>query len=394
MNFKMIKYISIKFLFIILIISDLYSQIKSSMLLVDNTFKSGIDFIHYAPRPRWCEIGPSVVGSATNEELNLIFNEEEEFWNSNGRLLTLDEFANVHLIKMNGSGGAWIDFDKDGDWDLYLINCQGDSKITNSLFENQGGGVFARVLNSGVEDNGEGMAASVADYNNDGYSDLFITNYGNFKLFKNNGDKTFSDVTINAFPEGINDWWYGGSAWGDYDLDGDLDLYVSGYVDFSRRPKNTSLRFPMDFGGLPNTLYENNGDGSFKNITEKIKTLKDASRKSMQVIFHDFNEDRYPDIFVANDTDANGFYLNKGNGTFKQFSGPSGLGTTDGSMGLAIGDVDGDGLIDLVYTNYASEVYTLALLVDNKSSNDGILRNSIFVHDFDSPQLQKLTWPK
>ena len=103
---------------------------------------------------------------------------------------------------------------------------------------------------------------STADYNNDGYPDLLITNYGDFKLFRNNGDKTFSDVTLNSFPEGIMDWWYGGSAWGDYDNDGDLDLYITGYVDFSRRPQYTSLRFPMDFGGLPNTLYKNNGDGT------------------------------------------------------------------------------------------------------------------------------------
>ena len=156
-----------------------------------------------------------------------------------------------------------------------------------------------------------------------------------------------------SFPEGVNDWWYGGAAWGDYDLDGDLDLYVAGYVDFSRRPKDTSLRFPMDFGGLPNTLYENNGKGIFYNVTERIKTLKDASRKSMQVIFHDFNEDGFPDLFVANDTDANGFYLNRGDGSFKQFSGPSGLGTTDGSMGIAIGDINLDGLTDIIYTNYA-----------------------------------------
>ncbi len=370
------------------------AQTKTSIYLKDKTSGSGIDFIHFAPRPRWCEIGPSVVGMGTNEELNLVFNEEEELWNSNGRLLTLNEFANVHLIKMNGSGGAWLDYDKDGDWDLYLINCQGGEDVTNSLFQNLGNGEFSRVKKSGTEDNGEGMAASVADYNNDGYPDIFITNYGNFKLLKNNGDNTFSDVSKNAFPDGIKDWWYGGSAWGDYDLDGDLDLYVAGYVDFSRRPENTSLRFPMDFGGLPNTLYENNGDGTFIDITPRINALKDASRKSMQVLFHDFNEDGYPDIFVTNDTDANGLYLNRGDGTFKSFSGPSGLGTTDGSMGLAIGDINRDGLIDLVYTNYASETNTLAFLIDNKSSNDGNLRNSIFVHNFDSPLFQKLTWPK
>ena len=366
---------------------------RESIYLQDNSQNAGIDFVHFAPRPRWCEIGPSVVGTATNEELSLVFQEEGEFWKSNGRLLTMDEFANIHLIKMNGSGGAWLDYDRDGDWDLYLVNCQGNDDITNALYENQGNGKFFRVHNSGAEDGGEGMAVSVADYNNDGYPDLFITNYGNFKLLKNNGDKTFTDISAAAFPEGIRDWWYGGSTWGDYNLDGNLDLYVSGYVDFSRRPRNTNLRFPMDFGGLPNTLYKNNGDDTFTDVTSIITVLNDASRKSMQAVFHDFNEDGFPDLFVANDTDANGFYLNRGDGTFKPFSGPSGLSTTDGSMGVALGDINSDGLTDLVYTNFAAEVNTLAFLVDNKSSNEGSLRNAVFVHDFDSPMVHKLSWP-
>ena len=113
-------------------------EINAQIRFEDGTLDSGIDFIHFAPRPRWCEIGPTVVGSATNEELSLVFDQEKEFWNSNGRLLTLDEFANVHLIKMNGSGGAWIDYDEDGDWDLYLVNCQGEENITNILFKNDG----------------------------------------------------------------------------------------------------------------------------------------------------------------------------------------------------------------------------------------------------------------
>ena len=374
--------------------TNIQGQAVSTISLQDRSATAGIDFVHYAPRPRWCEIGPTVVGSATNEGLSLVFEQENEYWKSNGRLMTLDEFANVHLIKMNGSGGAWLDYDRDGDWDLYLVNCQGDANVTNALYENLGNGKFTRVENSGAEDDGEGMAVAVADYNNDGYPDLLVTNYGNFKLFQNKGDKTFSDVSKTAFPEGIKDWWYGGSAWGDYDNDGDLDLYITGYVDFSRRPQYSSLRFPMDFGGLPNTLFRNNGDGTFSDVTASTGVLSDASRKSMQVVFNDFNEDRLPDLFVTNDTDANGFYLNRGNGTFKPFSGPSGLSTTDGSMGIALGDFNKDGLTDLIYTNFAAEVNTLATLVDNKSSNDGQLRNAVFVHDFESPLLHKLTWSK
>ncbi|SUZ80632.1 uncharacterized protein METZ01_LOCUS33486 [marine metagenome] len=392
----MLHYFNIFFSVAIISLSaaGIQAQATSTISLQDRSVAAGINFVHYAPRPRWCEIGPTVVGSATNEGLSLVFEQEKEYWKSNGRLMTLDEFANVHLIKMNGSGGAWFDYDRDGDWDLYLVNCQGDASITNALYENHGNGKFSRVENSGSEDDGEGMAVAAADYNNDGYPDLLVSNYGNFKLFQNNGDKTFSDVSTIAFPEGIKDIWYGGSAWGDYDNDGDLDLYITGYVDFSRRPRYSSLRFPMDFGGLPNTLFKNNGDGTFSDVTASTGVLDDASRKSMQVVFNDFNEDRLPDLFVTNDTDANGFYLNRGDGTFKPFSGPSGLSTTDGSMGIALGDFNKDGLTDLIYTNFAAEVNTLATLIDNKSSNDGQLRNAVFVHDFESPLLHKLTWPK
>jgi hypothetical protein len=393
---KIAHFIYIVFIIIFNVInhSISFAQHNTSIKLIDLASSSGIDFIHYAPRPRWCEIGPTVVGAATNEGLNLVFEQEKEYWKSNGRLMSMDEFANIHLIKMNGSGAAWIDYDRDGDWDLYLVNCQGDASVTNVLYENMGNGKFSKVNKSGVEDEGEGMAVSSADYNNDGFPDLFVTNYGNFKLYKNNKNKTFSDVTQDAFRGGVVDKWYGGSAWGDYDNDGDLDLYVTGYVDFSRRPKFTSLRFPMDFGGTPNTLYRNNGDGSFTDVTITTGVLDDAARKSMQAVFNDFNEDRLPDLFVTNDTDANGFYLNKGDGTFKQFSGPSGLSTTDGSMGIALGDLNKDGLTDVVYTNYAAEVNTLAMMLDNKSSNDGELNNAVFVQDFESPLLHKLTWPK
>ncbi len=373
---------------------DTDSNNASTRIFFKNVMeKSGIDFVHYATRPRWCEIGPSVRGAATNEGLELVLLEEKEFWKSRGRLLTLEEFAHIHLIKMNGSGGAWLDYDQDGDWDLYLVNCQGPENVTNALYENLGDGTFRKRKNSGVEDLGEGMSVSVGDYNNDGYPDLFVTNYGNFILYRNNKDNTFTDVTEKAFAEGVKDWWYGGSTWGDYDLDGDLDLYVAGYVDFSHRPQNTSLRFPMDFGGLPNTLYRNNGDGTFTDVTGEAGDVGDARRKSMQAIFFDVNDDGWPDIFVTNDTDANGLYLNKGDGTFKTFSGPSGLSTTDGSMGIAAGDYDEDGRIDITYTNYAAEVNVLARLEDNQSSNDGIVRNAIFVHDFESPMVHKLSWP-
>ena len=366
-------------------------KVRSAIRFENLREQVGIDFIHYAPRPRWCEIGPTLRGAATNEALELIFLEGKEAWKSRERLLNLEEFAHLHLIKMNGSGAAWLDYDRDGDWDLYLVNGQGPGQISNALYENLGGKSFRRKV-SGAEDLGEGMAVSVADYDNDGYSDLFVTNYGNFILYHNGSDGTFTDVTATAFPEGLGDRWYGGSAWGDYDRDGDLDLYVTAYVDFAWRPANTSLRFPMDFGGLPNTLYRNNGDGTFTDVTAAAG-VGDAKRKSMQAIFSDFNDDGWPDIFVTNDTDANSLYLNRGDGTFKAFSGPSGLGTTDGSMGIAIGDFNRDGKHDLVYTNYAAEVNVLARLMHTDRSLDGQVRNAVFVHDFESMLIHKLSWP-
>ena len=126
---------------------------ESLIRFEDHRARAGIDFVHHAPRPRWCEIGPTVSGAATNEGLELIFQEGKEFWKSNDRLLTLEEFAHLHLIKMNGSGGAWLDYDRDGDWDLYLVNGQGPGDMTNALYENLGGKSFRRIL-SGAEDPG------------------------------------------------------------------------------------------------------------------------------------------------------------------------------------------------------------------------------------------------
>jgi len=349
----------------------------------ENVLKeAGIDFQHYGERHRWCEIGPQVQGLATNEEIMVDLFENPL------------EFANKHLIRMNGSGAAWLDYDNDGDWDLYLVNGAGGEDVTNALYENNGNGRFTPLTSEcGALDSGEGMAVSTADYNNDGFTDLFVTNFGGFVLYKNNGNGTFSDVTNFAFKGRIENWWYGGSAWGDYNKDGFLDLYVCGYVDLLKRPHDTDSRFPMDFEGYPNTLYHNNGDGTFKIATDQAR-VGDAYRKSMQVLFADFNEDNWPDIFVINDTDPNSLYLNRGDDTFIEFSGPSGTSSTDGSMGIAYGDYSNDGKMDLFISNYTGEADLLFNLVDNQTSNDGVVKNAIYMADFNSPILQKRTWDK
>ena len=357
------------------------AQPVSNIRLTDVREDAGIDFEHYGERHRWCEIGPQVQGIATNEEIPIgLF--EDPF-----------EFANRHLIRMNGSGAAWIDVENDGDYDLYLVNGSGGPETTNALYLNQGDGSFLSTIKScGVLDAGEGMAVSVADYDNDGFSDMMVMNFGDFVLFHNNGDGTFTNVTENAFPGGVDEIWYGTSSWGDFDGDGHLDVYVAGYVDLSQNNGNEGLRFPMDFRGFPNYLYHNNGDGTFTNIAKEAG-VQDGFRKTMQVLVADFNDDNKPDILVGNDTDPNGLYLNRGDGTFKEFSGPSGLSSTDGSMGLAWGDYNNDQMMDLYISNYTGEADLLMTMVDNTSSNDGKTKNAIFMADFNSPIIQQKTWP-
>jgi hypothetical protein len=353
----------------------------SSIRLTDVREAAGIDFEHYGERHRWCEIGPQVQGIATNEEIPAgLF--EDPF-----------EFANRHLIRMYGSGAAWIDIENDGDYDLYLVNGSGGIETTNAMYLNMGDGTFLPQKKvCGVLEDGEGMAVSVADYDNDGFSDMMVMNFGDFVLFHNNGDGTFSDVTEKSFPSGVDEIWYGSSSWGDFDGDGNLDVYVAGYVDLTKNNGNEGLRFPMDFKGFPNYLFHNNGDGTFTDIAKEAG-VKDGFRKTMQVLVADFNNDNKPDILVGNDTDPNGLYLNRGDGTFKEFSGPSGLSSTDGSMGLTWGDYNNDQMMDLYVSNYTGEADLLLTMVDNTSSNDGKVNNAIFMADFNSPIIQQKTWP-
>ena len=353
-----------------------------SIRFIDSLAEAGIDFQHYGERHRWCEIGPQVQGVATNEEL------------PEALFIKPFEFANRHLIRMNGSGAAWLDMDSDGDWDIYMVNGAGGEETTNALYKNNGDGTFTpQGRDCGALDAGEGMAVSVADYDNDGFPDLFVTNFGDFVLLRNQKGQRFVDVTKEAFPSGVAEFWYGGSSWGDIDGDGDLDLYVCGYVNLAKSRGNAGLRFPMDFEGFGNILYQNNGDGSFTDITG-IASVADGLRKSMQVLIADFNGDHRPDILVGNDTDPNGLYLNRGDGTFKDFSGPSGVSSTDGSMGIAYGDINNDELMDLYISNYTGEADLLLTMVDNISSNDGQVRNAIFEADFRSPIIQQRTWKK
>ena len=288
-----------------------------------------------------------------------------------------------------GSGAAFADIDNDGDLDLYIVNipqpltqqdATADSQ-TNVLYRNNGDGTFADITDiAGVGHQGYGMGCVFADYNGDGNLDLYVTNYGTNVLYRNNGNGTFSDVTKTA---GVGcELWSTGAAFADVDADSDLDLYVCNYVTYdlekleqmqaeslqSGKPVPSALN-PHVFEPQDNVFYRNNGDGTFSNVTTEVGIAAPGGR-SMQCIFSDFDNDNDLDLYVANDTSVNYVYRNEGNGAFTDVSNESWAADFRGSMGLAAGDYDDDGDIDLFMSHWVDEENTLYrnLLKEDPSS--------------------------
>ena len=287
-----------------------------------------------------------------------------------------------YVLEVNGSGACWFDYNHDGWVDLYLVNgstleqVQGKSAARqhNHLYRNNGNGTFTDVTDAAhVPGRGWGFGCVAADYDNDGNTDLFLTNFGENVLYRNNGDGTFTDVTARAGVGGGNIW-HAGAAFGDYDGDGLVDLYVSGYLDFdAKNPelKNCEYRGvkvhacgPLGYKGAPDTLYHNNGDGTFSDVTVKAGVEDKGRYFGFTVVFDDFDNDGRPDIFVANDSNPNYLYRNKGDGTFEEVALSAGVafsgdGKEMSSMGVAVGDYDNDGRMDLFVTTFANDNYVL-----------------------------------
>jgi hypothetical protein len=287
-----------------------------------------------------------------------------------------------YIVESMSGGLALIDYDNDGYEDIYFVNSltvdlmRSKAKTKSALYHNNGDGTFTDVTDkAGVGDIGWGMGAAVGDYNNDGFDDLYITCFGPNHLLKNNGNGTFTDVTKTA---GVNDpRWSAGAAFVDYDNDGKLDLFVSNYVafDFDHPPdfgKGKLCQYkgiPVQCGprGLPgdgDSLFHNNGDGTFTDVTKKAGVADPDGFYGMGVICSDFDEDGLVDIFVANDSTPNFLYHNNGDGTFKEIGFTSGTavnenGSEQGSMGVTVGDYDHDGKFDLFITNFDDDYNTL-----------------------------------
>ena len=287
-----------------------------------------------------------------------------------------------------GSGAAFADIDNDGDLDLYIVNIPRPltqnasvASETNVLYRNNGDGTFTDITDiAGIGHQGYGMGCVFADYDSDGNLDLYVTNYGTNVLYRNNGDSTFSDVTKTA---GVScELWSTGAAFADVDGDTHLDLYVCNYVTYdlekleqmqeeslqSGKPVPSALN-PHVFEPQDNVFYRNNGDGTFSDVTAEVGIAAPGGR-SMQCMFSDFDNDNDLDLYVANDTSVNYLYRNDGNGAFTDVSNESWAADFRGSMGLAAGDYDDDGDIDIFMSHWIDEENTLYrnLLKENPSS--------------------------
>ncbi|HEV7681592.1 MAG TPA: CRTAC1 family protein [Pyrinomonadaceae bacterium] len=287
-----------------------------------------------------------------------------------------------YIVESMSGGVALLDYDNDDYLDIYLVNSltadmvKANQKTRSALYHNNRDGTFTDVSDkAGVGDIGWGMGVAVGDYDNDGFDDIYVTCLGPNHLLRNTGKGTFTDVTQTA---GVGDpRWSTGAAFVDYDNDGKLDLFVSNYVDFdvNNLPefgKGRSCQFkgipvqcgPRGLKGAGDSLYHNNGNGTFSDVSKKAGVADADGYYGLGVICSDFDEDGLVDIFVANDSTPNFLWHNNGDGTFKDIGFASGTavnenGSEQGSMGVTLGDYDHDGKLDLFVTNFDDDYNTL-----------------------------------
>jgi len=273
-----------------------------------------------------------------------------------------------------GSGLAWGDYDNDGDPDLVLVNEDGPlsaapgeadrSPARSALYRNDGGRLTDVTDAAGVGARGCGMGAAWGDYDGDGDLDLAVTRFGTSLLYRNDGDGTFTDVS-RASRIGAESGFWTGAVWADYDRDGDLDLYVTGYVRYRYDPRlagQSSQQYravvpytlnPSSYPPERNLLFRNDG-GAFREVARQAG-VDNPTGRSLSAAWCDFDRDGWPDLYVANDISDNAMYRNLGNGRFEDISHPAWVADHRGAMGLGIGDWDGDGDFDVFITHWIAQ---------------------------------------
>ena len=284
-------------------------------------------------------------------------------------------YGKHYLPETVGAGCAFLDYDNDGWQDILLVNSTNwpdhkGAKSYPALYHNNRNGTFTDVTkDAGLAVEMYGLGCAVADYDNDGNPDIYVTCLGGNHLFHNNGNGKFTDVTAKA---GVgNNGFSTSAAWLDYDKDGKLDLFVCNYVEWSIDKdlfctldgKNKSYCTPESYKGQSAVLYHNRGDGTFEDVTERAG-LKDPTSKSLGVVTFDYDNDGWTDLFVANDTQPNKLYHNNGNGTFTDNAMTAGVafseeGKARAGMGTDAADYDGSGRQSLIIGNFSNEMMAL-----------------------------------
>jgi enediyne biosynthesis protein E4 len=292
-----------------------------------------------------------------------------------------------YILEADGSGVGLIDYDQDGWLDIYMVNGSTFNALDGkepsphaALFHNNQNGTFTDVAaQAGVTNDRWGFGVAVGDFDNDGWPDIAVTNYGKNRLYHNNHNGTFTDVAEQAGITLGN--WSAGVTWGDYDGDGLLDLFISGYIHFDLNNMPVSgnkvvgyaqCKFrgvigmcgPRGLQGEPDHLFHNNGNGTFTDVSVKAGVADTNNYYGFTSIFVDINNDGKPDLLVANDSVANYLYINKGDGTFEDQSYVSGFAVNkDGrevaSMGLGVGDYENKGLLDIIDTDFSDDYKVL-----------------------------------
>ena len=293
-----------------------------------------------------------------------------------------------------GSGGGFFDYDGDGDLDIYLVNgavqTEGGQDQTphNVLYQNNGDNTFTDVTDkAGVGSRTYGTGAAVGDYDNDGDIDLYVTNFGEDQLYRNNGDSTFTDVTTHAQVNNSN--WGTSCAFADVDNDGHLDLYVANYAAYA--PEN-DIRCeergvhvycgPHAYPAVHDTFYKNNGDGTFTDMSVLYRPSDLMPQHGLGVTFGDYDADGDTDLYVANDQDPNFLFQNSGSGNFLEVALISGvcyndMGKEEAGMGADFGDYDNDGWLDLTVSNYQTETNTVYHNHDGTFFTDNTITSGI-----------------
>jgi hypothetical protein len=302
-----------------------------------------------------------------------------------------------YLIETMGSGCAWIDYDQDGLLDLYLVNGAATkiytprSALRSALYHNNGDGTFTDVTTrTGVSAEGLfGMGVAVGDFDNNGYPDIFVMGYGRCILYRNNGDGTFTDVTGRAGVENRGRW-ASSAAWFDYDNDGKLDLVIANYVDWSadrnfwcgdKGPGMRSYCHPDVYNAQPPTLYHNNGDGTFTDVSLK-SALGLKPGNGLGIVTFDYDNDGWQDIFIANDHMPNFLFHNNRDGTFEEVAYASGVavgmdGQFEAGMGTDAADLAGTGHMDLVVTHLDQQLARVYQNAGDASFDDATFRSKL-----------------